>query len=189
MKRNILTGVLILIILAGAVYVNQMNTKHPGYSNAGDGDDDDDLLPQTQASQQATPPPPPPSAATGQHTAAGNATSAASAEPPSELTLGNPSTAKTKVTIGYTLDEKSLANETPLNTVIGEASAWQKAHPNDSVQVVNVDVPASERSDPSTASVPVGVNISGGANVHLNGNPGQGAVNPGTVGAALMAAK
>ena len=97
---------------------------------------------------------------------------------PSELTIGNPSKALIKVTIGYTYDEATAHNSDDVLAEIQLAEAWAKKHPvKGSLQVVCIDLPPDQLTNSQDASIPLGVSV--------NGNPAFGTVNPGEGDATL----
>jgi len=188
MKPNAQTLIFVVVAIVLVFGLNHIYSKNPGFSDPNAGPLD---ATQQQSRPQPTSPPQPapPVREHPQVTTNSSASKvdASRTQPPTELILGNPDSAATRVTIGYTMDDKLQANPSGVNQVIGDAQMWQKAHSNDSVQVVCVDVPPSERSDPRNSSVPLGVTVNGATK--LAGNPGEQAGDPALVAAALFAQK
>lgn len=184
MNRNIITIAFIVLAVVLALGVNRINSQNPGYIAPDANGSATNPSSQAQPSGSANPSHP-----AGPSSDAQTPIGAKSDAPPDELTLGNPATAKTHVTIGYSIDETLQTNPKPLNDVITEAESWQKSHPTASVQVVDVDIPPSERTAPSSSSVPVGVTVSGASSSKLTGNPGEGSVNTAAIGALLSKVK
>jgi hypothetical protein len=157
-KRTIGLALGVIAVIAGLILIN-----HNLGSGVGAQPDDDDA-PAQSSSQPAksTPPPPPP----------GGASSGQALTP--ELTIGNPKTAATRVTLGYTVDDNVAQHTSDAAQAISAAQSWAQSHPQASLQVVCVDIPPSMRDDPTTANVPVGLTVNGKPPAGPNGNIGPG---------------
>jgi hypothetical protein len=79
------------------------------------------------------------------------------------------------VTIGYTYDDVTSKNDAGARAVIQAAQDWAAKHPGDSLQVVCVDLPPDQLTNPADASVPVGISVNGTRPAAFMDNPGEGA--------------
>lgn len=143
MKR-LIPLVIGLLLIAALILVNHSIGK-----NAKPDVDDDDA--QTQSTQKTDAPKPAPATP-----------SAPGSELTPELTVGNPATAKYKITVGWVYDETTMLNPQPLLQVIQVVQkAAQDSGGAASAEVVNLDVPAADVS-PTAASVSgLGVAVNG----------------------------
>lgn len=149
-------GVVLLIIVLVLVNRGISKSAHP--------DDDDDAAPASQPAAPAkqTPPPAPVAGAT--------------TDLPAETTVGDPSKAKYKITVGWVYDDANQANPQSLRDALQAVQqVVQSSGGTASAEIVDLDVPADDLS-PLAGSVP-------GIGVALNGQP-VSAANPGETGAA-----
>ncbi len=79
------------------------------------------------------------------------------AAPATELTVGNPAAAQTKITYGYSADDNVEQNPTSLDATISALQTYAESHPSTSLQVVCLDIPAGDLSDKSEAAIPSGL--------------------------------
>jgi hypothetical protein len=166
MPTNATRYILPVAIIAALIY--SVNVLNKAMDRNAPASDDHDLASATGLYQAPKPAAPP------------AATPVADPVAP-ETTIGDPSRAKYKVTIGWAYDENQMnAPQSPITPVIGAATAWVNSHqPNASLEVVDLDVPKSALS-PAAASVnTLGVAVNGkttfkegAAIVDLAGNPG-----------------
>ena len=158
-----------LVILGTAVVflgrgVNQNAVPEPG---------DDDPPKQ---SQQKTPP----------KTAAPSAVSTAEvARNPAEETVGNPATAKRHLLVGWVYDEGNEAKPETLDAPLQAVRDYaQRSGGTVSAEIVDLDVPAEDRSPAAQAVIDLGVTLDG--QTLTDGNPSDA---PGPVEAALKGVK
>jgi len=144
--------IFLIAVLIGALYmVNQ------GISKNATKDHDED---EQQQEQKSDKPAPKSGGETGAHDML-----------PAEITIGNPATAKYKVTLGWVYDENVLHNQAMVGQLIGSLQQWAQAG-GDKVymEIVNLDMPAEDLS-PAAAQVPgLGVTINGSSIVKVNGH-------------------
>lgn len=137
----VIAGLVILVV--ALVFINQ------GINKAGrpDHDDDDASPPAAQSAPAKTPVKLPPTATN---------------DLPAEQTVGNPATAKHKITVGWSYNE---ANQQKPETLAGPIKAIQdyaqKTGGSVSAVIVNTDVPASDRSPAAQAVTGDGVFVDG----------------------------
>ncbi len=131
------------ILIAALVFLNQ-GIKKTGLP------DSDDAPP---AAQSAPAPAPKAVAATP---------SAAPAGPPAEQTLGDPATAKHHVLIGWSYNEANQQKPEALAAPIQAVQSYvQKSGGSVSAEIVNTDVPTSDRSPAAKAVAGNGVFVDG----------------------------
>lgn len=172
--------VILIAILASAMFVLNQGMKKNAVP---DHDDDDDQQQQQQATDKPAPKP-----VTGPNVS----------DPiPSEITVGNPASAKYRVTLGWTYDEGDAGRQEQAQQTIEAVRSWVTAHPDASLEVVNLDVPSQDLS-PNAASVQSeGLAVNGnstfnidGKSVQLSSNLGEGTLTaPGVVLALHSVAK
>ena len=152
MKRLIpVLGVAILIVLL--VFVNKgiSHTAHPD-------DDDDDTA---QSTPQKTPKPALATPAPGQ-----------SPEIAPEISVGDPTKAKHKITVGWIYDETNQPNPQALAAALQAVQqAAQASNGTLSAEIVDLDVPTSELSPLAPSVAGLGVAVDGVA-VGPSENPG-----------------
>ena len=163
--------VVIIVLIAALSFLSK------GMNNNAQPDHDDDDQQQSQTKQEApkTPPAPP--------SAHGGPVAAAGADPiPAEEQIGDPATAKHKIVVGWTYTPQNQAATANLNQTLAAArKVAQDSHGAVSVQIVNVDVPAADRSPAAQGVKDVGI-IVDGKSVGLDDNPGTGS----TVAASVV---
>jgi hypothetical protein len=143
----IIAGLIILVV--ALVFLGQ------GVKNSGLPDDDDDH-------QQAPPAQAAPAQAPAKQTP--GASGAPSPPLPAEQTLGNPATAKHHITVGWVYTDANQHNPQSLTVPIQAVRDYvQKSGGTVSAQIVNVDVPAEDRS-PAAKSV-------AGSGIYVDGKP------------------
>lgn len=149
--------VILIAILASVMFVLNQGMKK---NVVADHDDDDDQ----QQQQQQTTNKPAPKPVTG----------ASVSDPiPSEITVGNPATAKYRVTLGWTYDEGDAGHQEQAKQTVEAVRSWVTAHPDASLEVVNLDVPSQDLS-PNAASVQSeGLAVNGNSTFNINGKPAQ----------------
>jgi hypothetical protein len=150
--RKLAVGVGVVVLIVALAFVNRLVNGPDAQSSA----------------------PPPPAPSKPLPPGGMSRTTGPSGEVPTELTIGNPSTAKLRVTLGFTADESVEEHTEVANQAIQAAVAWAKSHPGDSLQVVCVDIPPSLRADPSTANAPIGIAVNGSPISGSTGNIGSG---------------
>lgn len=146
--------ILLIAVLVGALYmVNQGISK-----NATKDHDDDDDQKQEQKSDK---PAPKPVGETGVHDLI-----------PAEITVGNPATAKYKVTFGWVYDENVVRDQAMVSQIMGSLQQWASAG-GDKVylEIVNLDMPAEDLSPAAAQVQGLGVTINGSSTVMVNGHP------------------
>ena len=79
------------------------------------------------------------------------------AAPATELTVGNPAAARTKITYGYSADDNVEQNPASLDATISALRTYAENHPSTSLQVVCLDIPSGDLSDKSEAAVSPGL--------------------------------
>ena len=111
---------------------------------------------------------------------------------PAELTLGNPTTAKNHLTLGWQYDEALLTHSTMLPQIFQQLKLWQQSHPDSSLEIVNLDAPKSELSPYASTVTGLGLALNGNSTFVVNGKPtdlgenlGHGSMNPQTLLMAL----
>ncbi|BDI28179.1 hypothetical protein CCAX7_002300 [Capsulimonas corticalis] len=106
---------------------------------------------------------------------------------PAEEQIGDPKTAKHKVVVGWTYTPDNQAKTEALQqTLTAVRQMAQQSHGAVSVQIVNLDVPAADRS-PAAKSVSEQGIIVDGKSVGMDDNPGSGSTIPPRVFPALSA--
>ncbi len=145
-KQPLVLALIVAVLLGGLVYVNSVASHM-----APEVDDEGNLVnPPTTTSGSTSPAPPAPPAP----------------GPPSpdamitDRVVGDPSTAKTKIAIGFSVDDKLALNASSERENVDALTGWVKAHPGTSLQVVCVDVPPSMRGT-DAKNVPLGVSVNG----------------------------
>lgn len=157
-------GIVILICLLAGLNLWQSHST-PSSS------DDDDQQTQQQTSQQASKSAPNPNATDPVAHLTGDLVT--SLVP--EQTIGNPATAKTRVTVGYTFDTATQTDPSKAAAIVGALQSWaQKQGSAASLQIVCVDLPPNQLTNPADASVPLGVTIDGKQPPGMDKNPGEG---------------
>lgn len=112
---------------------------------------------------------------------------------PSEITLGNAATAQYKVTVGWVYDRTNQPDPAVVAQAIDAVKQGVAASGGRlSAEIVNLDVPPDELSPQAQAVTELGVAISDGPRVSvegkeipLTGNPGEGAVSAAAIKAYL----
>lgn len=159
MKRFIPVLIVLLLIVA-LIFVNKgiSKTAHPD-------DDDDDSSSQSSSSAKPATPAPTPASAPG--AATGDSLQ-------SEQTVGNPATAKYKITVGWIYDEAMQPNPQALIAAL-QAVRDDAEHSNGAVsaEIVDLDVPASDLSPAAASVTDLGVMVNGKP-IGLPINPGEG---------------
>lgn len=151
MKR-ILPFVIVAALIIALVYVNRGINRTDGVTSA--------------AAQNAAKAAPPPSAP---------AASADSDILQPEQTIGNPAAAKTKITVGWIYDETTQPNSTSLIAALKAVEDFaQRSSGAVSAEIVDLDVPPTDRSPESAGLTSLGI--------QLNGKQIGPSVNPGTAG-------
>ena len=138
--------------------------------------DDDDANKQAQ-SQPQKPAAPPPSKPGTKTTI------------PPEGTIGNPATAKYKITVGWEYDAANQAKPEALNQALGAVVQFVNAQKGAAAaEIVDLDVPAAERSPAARAVTNLGVAVNGKPVPGLTANPGEGGTTAANIPGALQAA-
>ena len=140
MNRLFVIGGLVILVVA-LVFINQ------GVNKAGQPDHDDDAPPPA-----AKPAPAAPAVKVPAMTP-----SAASTELPAEQTIGNPATAKHKIVVGWSYSGQQTP-EAPIKAIQDYA---KQTGGSVSAEIVNTDVPASDRSPAAQAVTGNGVFVDG----------------------------
>jgi hypothetical protein len=78
-----------------------------------------------------------------------------------EATYGAARGAIVIATLGYTANEFLAVHPQEENTIASILSLWSGTHTGLCAKIVCLDIPPSDRSDPSTANVPLGLAIDG----------------------------
>jgi hypothetical protein len=156
--------VVILVLIAALSFLSK------GMNSNARPDHDEDEQQQSQAKDPPKPTPPP---------AANGAPVAAGTDPiPAEEQIGDPATAKHKIVVGWTYTpENQAATQNLSQTIAAVKKIAQDSHGAVSVQVVNVDVPAADRSPAAQSVSDVGIMVDG-KSVGLDDNPGSGSTIP-----------
>ncbi len=163
MKRSPIPVIVIVVVLLFGI---AMLNKWQGSGQSSDSNSSQQQKPPAQSAAAPSPPIGP--------TAAGNL--------PGELVIGNPSKAATRITVGYTYDDATMKNPDNLtHTVQGLQMALRTAPPNVSLQLVCVDLPKDQLTNPAVANVPLGVTINGKQPPALATNPGEGRATMNTI--------
>ena len=163
---GLIAGVLLLI--AALALLNN------GIGKNAQPDDDDDSGKQAQAKKA----PPPPAPASG----------AQDAIPP-EQTVGNSTTAKYHVTVGWVYDAHNQAAPAALSHALDAVRQIALAHTNTvAAEIVNLDVPAEARSPAARAVGTLGVTVNGSPLNGMTDNPGEGKTTDSAIAAGLNAA-
>lgn len=165
-------GIVILICLLVGVNVWQSRSSNPS-------SDDDQQTSQQQPSQQS----PQQSASTdpADHPVANLTGDLVSSLVP-EQTIGNPASATTRITIGYTFDTPTQVNPSKAAAIVDAVRDWvQKQGSAASLQIVCVDLPVNQLTNPADSSVPLGITIDGRQPPGLGQNPGEGSYTAQTV--------
>jgi len=137
----VIAGLVILVI--ALVFLNQ------GINKFGQPDPDDA-------------PPPPQAAAPSAKPAPATPVSATPSALPAEQTVGNPAAAKHHITVGWAYTDKSQQNPAALSAPIQQLQEYaQKSNGAVSLEIVNTDVPAADRSAPARAVTGNGVFVDG----------------------------
>ena len=110
---------------------------------------------EVEAQEQAHQATPPPGAATGPSTG-----DAAAALPP-EQTVGDPATAKHRMTVGWVYTEQNQPNTGALAEAIRRISGYAGKGGTVSAEIVNLDVPPEDRSPAAQAVTTWGVTLDG----------------------------
>ncbi|HEX5323588.1 MAG TPA: hypothetical protein VFW40_07365 [Capsulimonadaceae bacterium] len=103
-------------------------------------------------------------------------------------TVGDPNTAKTKVTIGYTFDTPTQSHPEKAVAIVDAVRDWvTKQGSGASLQLVCLDLPADQLTGPNSlyAKIPLGVSINGKQPAGFDVNPGEGTYTSDTVLKAL----
>jgi hypothetical protein len=139
----VIAGLAILIV--ALVFLNQ-GIKKTGLS-------DDDAAPPPASAAQSAPAP---------KTAPGPPASPAPAGLPAEQTVGNPATAKHHIVVGWSYNEANQQKPDSLTTPLQAVQSYvQKSGGSVSAEIVNTDVPASDRSPAAQAVAGNGVFVDG----------------------------
>ena len=138
-----------LFVIAGlAMLVVALVFLNQGINKSGQPDTDDAPPPAPKAAPAARPAPAPPSAA--------------STAPPAEETVGSPATAKHHVTVGWAYTGTTGQNPTALSASLQQLRDYaQKSNGTVSLEVVNTDVPAADRSAAAKSVAGPGVFVDG----------------------------
>src|SRR5579883_925253 len=107
-------------------------------------------------------------------------------------TIGDPKTAKTKVTIGYSFDTQTQAHPEKAAAIVDAVKDWTtKQGSSASLQIVCLDLPSDQLTGPNApyANIPMGVSINGSQPDGFHANPGEGTYTADTVLKALDGAK
>ncbi|MGI4789682.1 MAG: hypothetical protein ACRYFS_12620 [Janthinobacterium lividum] len=140
----VIAGLVILVV--ALVFLNQ------GIKKSGLPDNDDAPPP---ATAQTAPPPARPRTA---------APSAGPSALPAEQTVGNPATAKHHIVVGWSYSDANQQKPEALNAPLQAIQSYvQKTGGSVSAEIVNVDVPAADRS-PAAKSAP-------GNGIYVDGKP------------------
>ena len=136
----VIAGLAILVV--ALVFLNQ------GIKKSGVSDSDD--APPPQSAAKPAPQAPPPAPPTGP------------AALPAEQALGNPSTAKHHIVIGWSYNEANQKNPASLNAPLQAVQAYvQQSGGTASAEIVNTDVPSADRSPAARAAAGNGVTVDG----------------------------
>ncbi|MEO7720143.1 MAG: hypothetical protein ABIY70_28470 [Capsulimonas sp.] len=155
--------VVILVLIAALSFLSK------GMNSNARPDHDEDEQQQSQAKEPPKPAPP----------GARISIPSRNGDPiPSEEQIGDPATAKHKIVVGWTYTPENQAATQNLNqTLAAVRKIAQDSHGAVSVQVVNVDVPAADRSPAAQSVNDVGIMVDG-KSVGLDDNPGSGSTIP-----------
>lgn len=168
MKRGvapIAIGILILICLLAGLNMWQSRSTPTG--------DDDDQQSQQQSSNPAT---------QSANKPVANLTGDLVTSLLPEQTIGNPATAKTRITIGYIFDTQTQAHPEAASTIVDSVRGWVQQQGNAaSLQLVCLDLPPDQLTDPADAKVPLGITIDGRQPPGFDKNPGEGSYTAQTV--------
>jgi len=138
---------------------------------------DEDLQKQAQEAAQKNAPPTPPSAPPAKVPSASDAQ-------PAEEALGDPASAKYHISVGWVYDDANQAHpetlEAPLQAVRDFVA---KSQGKVSAEIVNLDVPAEDRSPAGQKVSELGVNIDG--HEVINDNPSSRPTNAAAITAEL----
>jgi len=136
----VVAGLAILIV--ALVFINR------GINKAGQPDHDEDAPPPAAKAAPAQPPVKLPSTATN--------------DLPAEQTIGNPATAKHKIVVGWSYNEANQQKPETLAAPLKEIQEYaQKTGGSVSAEIVNIDVPASDRSPAAQTITGNGVFVDG----------------------------
>ncbi len=91
--------------------------------------------------------------------------------PPDDATLGNPA-GTAVITLGYTWDSSTAADDSQLVKAVNAVEYWSKDHSGETAKIVCLDLPTSEMSNPADKNIPLGLAISGKIVPGCGANPG-----------------
>ena len=148
---TILVALVALVVVGYANHAAFRSGAHPDAEEARQAE----LTADQAAKQKSTPAPAP------AHPSAPSLAASTAAAPITELTVGDPATAQTKITYGYSADEQVEQNPAALNASIAALQQYAQSHPSTSLQVVCLDIPSSDLSNKSDAAVSAGLSKNG----------------------------
>ena len=152
MNRYIFPVIIVAVLVFGLISLNS------GMSKNAQPDHDDENQQQSQTdTTKKTPPPPAAAAHMPQSTAPGSTVVA-----PNEVVLGDPAKAKYKITAGWSYDSANQADSSKLASSIAALQNVAKSSNGQvSVQIVDVDLPADQRSSATQGIQDVGISVNG----------------------------
>ena len=147
---SVVTFLVALVALVVVGYLNQAAFRSGGHPDAEEARQAE-LTADQIAKQKSAPATPSSKSATTPFV------SSTAAAPITELTIGNPTTAPTKLTYGYSADEQVERDPTSLDASTAALQQYAQSHPSTSLQIVCLDIPANDLSDKSKAAIPAGL--------------------------------
>ena len=164
---SLIAGVLVLVVALVLLNKGIGRNAQP---------DDDDANQQTHSQPQKPAAPPL------------SAQSAKTSIPP-EGTIGNPATAKYKITVGWEYDAANQAKPEALTEALAAVAKFVNAQQGTAAaEIADMDVPAAQRSPAAQAVTNLGIAVNGKPVPGLATNMGEGSATAANIPGALQAA-
>ena len=106
---------------------------------------------------------------------------------PPEGTIGNPATAKYKITVGWDYDAANQAKPEALTQALGTVVKFVNAHNGSAAaEIVDLDIPSQQRSPEARTVTHLGVSVNGSQVPGLSDNPGEGNTTAANISGSLQ---
>lgn len=177
MNRWFVISGLVILVLALGLLTQGVRKAAPTEAQA-----QQDAQAAQQAKAKQNPPPLPNPPAPKASPAEAPAAASGAAGPPAEETVGDPVKARHHIEVGWIYEEGSAPNADKLNATLDEVRQLaRKSGGSISAEIVDLDMPAEDRSPAAQGVTDLGVTVDG--QTVSDGNPADAA--PGSLAAAL----